>query len=180
MRLGLTMVWSAAGFVGGVALLLSAGGCVERRLVVESDPPGALVWLNDQEVGRTPLEREFVWYGTYDVRLRKEGYQTVRTRSKVWAPWWQIPPLDLIAELVPARLQDRKRLSYTLEPAEPVDTGEFIARAVEMRGRLESSEVQPPEDDPALIEESGAQPGADGETTATDEPVEPDDAPSGP
>ncbi len=162
--------------------LSAAAGCnnVDRRLVVESDPPGALVWLNDQEVGRTPLEREFVWYGTYDVQLRKEGYVVLDEKTRVWAPWWQIPPLDLIAELFPGHLQDRKRLSYSLEPAEPVDTGEFIARAVEMRGRLESSEVQPAEDDPALIEESGDRPGADGETTATDEPVERDDTPSAP
>ena len=51
-----------------------AGGCgVERTLQIESNPPGALVHLNGEEVGRTPMRKAFVWYGTYDVQLRKDG-----------------------------------------------------------------------------------------------------------
>ena len=54
--------------------LLFCGGCgVERTLQIESDPPGALVTLNGNEVGRTPTRKEFVWYGTYDVQLRRRG-----------------------------------------------------------------------------------------------------------
>lgn len=123
-----------------VALAGCAGG-VQRTLRVESDPPGALVYLNDQEVGRTPMETSFLWYGTYDVRLRKEGYQTVKARSRVWAPWWQIPPIDLVAEFVPIQLEDRHQLSYQLEPLpEQVEVEPLIARGLELRGMLESSE----------------------------------------
>ena len=39
---------------------------------VQSDPPGALVYLNGEEVGRTPLAHDFLWYGNYDVELRSE------------------------------------------------------------------------------------------------------------
>jgi len=56
-----------------LVLPLAAGGCVHRTLEVESNPPGALVYLNGEEVGRTPMRKEFLWYGTYDVQLRKEG-----------------------------------------------------------------------------------------------------------
>jgi hypothetical protein len=36
-------------------------GCMQRELVVQSDPPGAIVSLNDREVGRTPFKKTFLW-----------------------------------------------------------------------------------------------------------------------
>ncbi|HWB52725.1 MAG TPA: PEGA domain-containing protein [Tepidisphaeraceae bacterium] len=45
-----------------VLALLMAGGCgVQRQMVMTSNPPGALVYLNGQEIGRTPLKHEFLW-----------------------------------------------------------------------------------------------------------------------
>src|SRR5689334_506012 len=89
------------------AILLFGGmtGCVRRTLTVTSDPPGALLYLNGVEVGRTPIERDFIFYGTYDVALRKEGYETLKTKGKVIAPWWQWVPIDFPAEFLP--LHDR-------------------------------------------------------------------------
>ena len=119
--------------------LAGAAGCgVQRTLQVESDPPGALVYLNGEEVGRTPTRKNFVWYGTYDVQLRKEGYQTVSRPTKVWAPWWQVPPIDFLAELVPLRLEDKHAVSFSLPPAgeRQTDPDRILARAVETRAKL--------------------------------------------
>jgi hypothetical protein len=122
------------------------GGCVERVMKIDSDPPGALVYLNDQEVGRTPVEKEFLWYGTYDLQLRKEGYRTLSATPRVWAPFWQIVPIDLLVELLPFTLVDRATLSYQMRPMpeEPPSSEELIGRAVELRGRLQSSEYRKP------------------------------------
>lgn len=119
-------------------LLILLGGCVQRTLTVRSDPPGALVYLNGREVGRTPVTRRFMWYGDYDVILRKEGYETLKTHSWVVAPIYQWPPIDLFAELLP--LKDRQVLTYTLQPAstQPADTQELVSRAEEMKGMLRS------------------------------------------
>ena len=58
-----------------LALMLSmAGGCLERTVTITSDPEGALVTLNDQQIGRTPVETGFRYFGVYDVRLELEGY----------------------------------------------------------------------------------------------------------
>src|SRR5688572_10814496 len=35
-------------------MLLSASGCVRRRLNVRSNPPGALVYVDNQQIGTTP------------------------------------------------------------------------------------------------------------------------------
>jgi hypothetical protein len=134
-------------------LALFCGGCgVERTLTITSDPPGAMVTLNDQEIGRTPVTRDFTWYGTYDVELRLDGYQTLKTTGKVWAPWWQVPPIDLAAELAPWESHDHHALQYTLTPEsaeEPNPQGELV-RAERLRARLEGSEVGRPATRPAL------------------------------
>lgn len=101
-------------------LLASSFGCVERRLVITSDPPGALVYINDEEAGPTPLKVPFTWYGVYDVKLEKPGYQTLRTEQVAERPWWETPGPDLIAEALP----DRKvEIAWHLEmqPEQPVN-----------------------------------------------------------
>jgi hypothetical protein len=126
-------------FVVLLATLL--GGCVERTLTVRSDPPESLLFLNGTEVGRTPFEGDFTYYGWYDVELRKEGYETLKIKGDVIAPWWQWVPFDLAAELVPFPLRDRQSLSYTLRPTTPqqVDPQNMLRHAESMQGQLESS-----------------------------------------
>ena len=126
---------------GALAAALCATGCVERTLQIRSEPPGALVHLNGEEAGRTPMRKTFVWYGTYDVEVRKEGYVTRVEETKVWAPWWQIPPIDLLAELLPLPLQDSHVVTYRLrqETEQQTDPQGVIDRAIETREMLRSS-----------------------------------------
>lgn len=135
--------------VAAIFLLLSVTGCVQRQLSIDSDPPGALVYLNGQEAGRTPLEKDFVWYGTYDVQLRQDGYETLKTRAAVIAPWWQWPPFDLFAELFP--LTDRHTHSFKLTPAADgaIDLDQILANAESLRSQMQSTRVTPPTTRPA-------------------------------
>ena len=123
------------------AVTLLAAGCVERTLTVKSEPEGALAYLNNQEIGRTPATRDFNWYGNFDVQLREEGYETRKTSKHVTAPWWQWPPFDLVAEVIPVRLRDERTISFTLHPAatQETDPTALVARAGELRLKLESS-----------------------------------------
>jgi hypothetical protein len=122
------------------AMLFAAGGCVERTLSVKSNPPGALVYLNNQELGRTPVQRDFLWYGDYDIVLRKDGYQTLETSKAVIAPIYEWIPLDLIAELLPIPFKDRHSVTYTLQPQpQQINDAALLARAQELRGQLQST-----------------------------------------
>jgi len=117
-------------------LMLSLSlGCVERRLLISSEPAGALVYLNDQEVGRTPLEVPFTWYGTYDVRLEREGYQTLQTQQLAEQPWWEKPGPDLVAEALPDK---RVEIAWHLkmqpeQPASEVDPERVLEFAKQLR-----------------------------------------------
>lgn len=110
-------------------------GCVERRLMITSQPAGALVYLNDQEVGRTPLEVPFTWYGVYDVRLEREGFQTLETKREAERPWWEAPGPDLFAEAIPNK---RVQIDWAFEmqpavPADQVDPQQTLEYARQLR-----------------------------------------------
>lgn len=132
------MIRSTPLLVSALILGLCAG-CVERRLTITSEPSNALVYMNGKEIGRTPIETDFLWYGNYDVQVRKEGYQTLKTHSRISAPWWQWVPIDLLAELMPWHPTDQQLLHYTLNPAAASDTPveALIDRATEMKSRIE-------------------------------------------
>ncbi len=122
-----------------IVLVIAAGlgGCVERTARIQTDPPGALVIVNDEEVGTSPVKFHFLWYGDYDIILRKAGYKTLKTHYRLQPPWYQYPPFDLIAEtLVPTMIRDEHVLpTFVLEPAEEPATLDVVQRAVELRER---------------------------------------------
>ena len=113
-------------------LILLLCGCVERRLKLESEPPGALVFLNGEEIGRTPATVPVRWYGNYDVVVRKEGYETLADERWLVAPWWQWVPIDAVAEALPLRLTHEPTMRFELEPAATRDAG-LLGRAEELR-----------------------------------------------
>jgi hypothetical protein len=113
-------------------------GCVQRKLTVKTDPAGAVVWLNDREMGRTPFTHEFLWYGNYDVVVRKDGWQTLKTTQHITAPFWQFVPFDAITDFLP--LQDNETMSFKLKPDAPVDPQALLRDGVAMQQELESSE----------------------------------------
>ena len=63
-----------------LAAILVAPGCVQRRMTIRSNPPGALVYVDDYELGTTPVSHDFVYYGTRNIKLVKDGYETLTVR----------------------------------------------------------------------------------------------------
>jgi hypothetical protein len=121
-------------------LVIVAGGlagCVERTARIETDPPGALVTVNDEEVGVSPVRFSFQWYGDYDIIIRKQGYETLKTSYRIDAPWYQWPPFDIVAEaMVPAKIHDAHQLpTFVLKPAEPRLAAEVVEEAEGLRQR---------------------------------------------
>ncbi len=121
------------------ALLAAAGsfatGCVRRTITITTEPPGALVWLNDREIGRSPVDIDFEHYGTYDVRLERPGYEPVMTSGTAQAPLWETVGLDLLAELAPFRIHNHLKWHYVLVPR--IDDPEpLVDRAQRLRSRI--------------------------------------------
>jgi hypothetical protein len=127
-----------------IALLaLQLTGCVERTISITSEPAGALVHLNDVEVGRTPVTVPFTFYGVYDVRLEAEGHRTLWTTKKAEAPWWETPGVDLVAEAVPDARSDLA-WHFDLEATPTVDEARLIDHARQLRATVEQAEPPSP------------------------------------
>lgn len=115
-------------------------GCVDRRITITSEPTGARVFLNDAEVGSTPCEVGFTYFGVYDVRLHKDGYEPLVTRATAKAPFHELPGVDLAAMVVPVTKRTRIDWHFTLSPAATDEAG-LLMRAAEVRGLMAEGEV---------------------------------------
>ena len=129
--------------IGAVLMCGLLGGCVERLVTVRSDPPGAMVKLDDEEVGPTPCEVGYTWYGTREISVELPGHRSVRRLVDLPPPWWQFFPLDLMTDVVvPFTIRDQVNLRCSLEP-EPAtreDATGVLKRAAELRRRLDFPE----------------------------------------
>ena len=76
----------------------------------------------------------FTWYGTYEVLLRKEGYETIRTGRRAEAPVYQWLGIDLLFEtIVPGQRVDEHHWEFELSLQEPTDPNALIDRAMRLR-----------------------------------------------
>ncbi len=120
----------------GLAAVLFAG-CVERRLTINTQPPGATVILNDQEIGTSPVTVPFNWYGDYWVRISKEGCETLNTHRKLKAPLHDYPPFDFFVQvLYPGRIVDAYEWTFELAPKQYPTREELIEEAEAMKQNL--------------------------------------------
>lgn len=116
------------------ALVTLAGGCVERRMTVRTNPPGAQLYVDDYEIGTTPCSVDFTYYGTRKIRLVKDGYETAVIKQPIPAPWYQYVPFDFITEnLVPGHIRDERVVTYQMQPAPQVPQDQLLQRAEALR-----------------------------------------------
>lgn len=119
------------------ALVGLASGCVERRFVITTDPPGAVI--QDEKgmpMGAAPADRQFVYYGKYRFTLVRDGFQTQIVEEDVKAPWYEWFLLDFVSEnLIPWTIRDVRRFHYTMQPALIVPPEAVLKSAAELRER---------------------------------------------
>jgi len=119
-------------------------GCVRRRMTIRTNPPGAVVYVDDYQIGTTPVATNFVHYGTRKIRIVKDGYETLTVEQPIPAPWYQVPPIDFVAEtMVPKEIRDHRTLNYQLVPQRVVPPDELRARAEDLRARAATPGIVP-------------------------------------
>ena len=117
-----------------VVLALPAVGCVRRRLNVRTNPPGALVYVDNQQIGTTPCSVDFTYYGTREIRLVRPGYETLTVNQPIPTPWYEYIPLDFVSEnLVPTKIRDNRTVTYDLAPQVIVPPQQLVDRGNQLR-----------------------------------------------
>lgn len=129
-----------------VLILLVPVGCVRRRMTIRSNPDGALAIVDDREIGLTPVSADFTDYGTRNIQLVKDGFETTSVKQTFFPPWYQFPVLDFFAEnLVPWEYRDEHLVNVQMAPQQMVSPDAVVERAEELRtnSRLGQAPVLP-------------------------------------
>ncbi len=114
-------------------LIVSVAGCVERKLTINTNPAGAQVFLNDEEIGISPVTTSFNWYGDYNITIRKQGCETLQTHRKLQAPLHDFAPFDFVTQILyPGRIVDSYEWSFDLKPQKEVGRQELIQAAEQL------------------------------------------------
>ncbi len=130
MRTGRFGLIVAAGIIG------LATGCVDRRFVVETNVPGALVSVDGKLIGPSPADGRYTYAGCYEFKAVAPGYEPLTQKVRFRAKWYDYPPLDLFAEVLwPSRIEDVRRVRLELQPAQAVRTDELLNQADFLRDR---------------------------------------------
>ena len=115
---------------------------MQRRMTIRSNPPGALVYVDDYQIGTTPVSTDFVYYGTRKIRLVKDGFETLTVRQPIPVPWYEVFPLDFVSEnLWPWEIRDERVVDLAMAPAESQPAELVVARA--QTARLAAGSLPP-------------------------------------
>ena len=103
-------------------------------MIICTNPPGAMCYVDDNPVGLTPVPVSPIYYGNRKIRLVKDGFETREFLQSVPPPWYEIPPLDFISEnLVPGRICDERTYDFQMDQQRVVPQEELLTRAEELR-----------------------------------------------
>jgi hypothetical protein len=125
--------------------LMTSGCAAKRELVINSDPPGALVRLDDRVVGTTPYTTRFDAYGTRRITLYHLGYRSLSEVEEIDPPWYGVFPLDVISEvLIPVGWRDRHEFNFHMTPESGTVTAPDLEQVLDRAETLRLAEPTGP------------------------------------
>jgi len=125
-----------------LVILVTSVGCVRRRMTVRTSPPGATISVDNQVIGTSPAATSFLYYGTREIRVEKDGYRTETIRRRLNPPWYEYPGLDFISEtLWPGELRDERIIDVQMIPKTLTPTPEVLDRADALRTQSQAGIV---------------------------------------
>jgi hypothetical protein len=100
---------------------LAATACVQRKMVIRSNPDDAIMVLDGQRLEeRTPYEAEFFWDGSRSLVLMAPDHEVLETTVDLEERWHDHFPLDFVAEFIwPGTIEDVQEFDYTLRAYAP-------------------------------------------------------------
>jgi hypothetical protein len=104
-----------------------------------------VVYVDDRQIGATPVSVSFVYYGTRKIQLMKDGFETITVKETFSPPWYEFPGVDFFSENVyPGELRDERVLDFQLEPAVAPTTQELWQRGESLRSGARAGPITLP------------------------------------
>ena len=111
--------------------------CAEHRIIINSEPSGVAVRLDGQEKGITPISVPFTFYGSREIVLEKDGYQTYKSIIPINPPIFQVFPFDILLLFVPYPFVDNHSFYFILEKQGKTDIKKLLERMERLKEYLE-------------------------------------------
>ena len=103
-------------------------------MTIRSNPPGAAVYVDDYQIGTTPVAVNYTYYGTRKIRLVKDGFETLTVYQPMPAPWYQYFGIDFFSENIwPGKIRDERSYDYQMSPMVMVSNDQLLNRAEQLR-----------------------------------------------
>ena len=117
--------------------------------MIRTNPPGATVYVDGYEIGTTPISASFIYYGTRQIKMVKDGYETLTVMQPIPPPWYEVFPAEFVSEnLVPGQLRDMRAFSYQLTPQVVMPGEQLVGRAEQLRRSAPRPGTLPPGAEP--------------------------------
>ncbi len=121
-----------------VIVLFLFAGCVTRTITIRTNPSNALIYVDNELVGESPVEIPFTYYGTRKITIEKkddDGRLICERKTvfeKIKTPVYETFPLDFFSENVwPFDIKDDHILNYDLVELTPLSRKEQQKRVIE-------------------------------------------------
>ena len=134
----------ARSIYGLTALLvcLAISGCVNRRLIVRTQPEGAFVTLDGTPIGTTPLAARYSYGGSRDIQIELDGYETIKQKVDLTDPFFLRPPLSFFTEnFSPVEIRHQPRLDFQLQTKQRVNAEGLLQKASTLRDNVRRGTV---------------------------------------
>lgn len=121
-----------------ITVLLLFAGCVTRTITIKTNPSNALVYVDNEPVGESPVTVPFVYYGTRKITIEKkdaDGRLICERKivfEKIKTPVYEMFPLDFLSEVIwPFDIQDNHVFNYDLVEVTPLSRKEQQKKIIE-------------------------------------------------
>jgi len=115
-------------------------------MLIRTNPPGAVVSVDNQVIGTTPAATSFVYYGTREIRVEKDGFRTETIKKRINPPWYEFPGLDFISEtLYPGEIRDERIIDVQLVPQTLEASENVLQRADSLRTQSRTGVINAPQ-----------------------------------
>lgn len=106
-------------------------------MIIRTQPEGALVSIDRQPVGYSPVSVPFTYYGTRQIQLEMDGFETIDVKERIAPPFYDSFPMSFFTENFSAReRRDNRVLDFQLVPKQQTNENQLIDRANRTRENI--------------------------------------------
>ncbi len=101
--------------------------------------------IDHTPIGLTPLSVPWTYNGTREIKLEKDGYQTIKVQERFEPKLYEKFPISFVTEnFWPKEIRDERVLDFQMEPKTQVQENLLLDRANDLRMNVRRGTITAP------------------------------------